>query len=340
MSKDKELRERIAKIKKLQERQRQSANTASENAADLDEILAVSRAEHEGGDPDRRLRSASELLGPGGRPGGRRGATMDTESAFDRNMSAAHFASPEAFSRNRSKPPPVLGPGGAISPVGARSIQRPGQTSPNREAKPASNSEPRPAPLSGGTDETTLVVRARKTPRETEPAETQVIRARKIPKDAIGADGSVQPTDHIETLPGAGGRVDPNERTSPGVAALPPSETLVIRERKTPRDAIAPQRKEEPVEPTDHVATAPGMAGLERITTTERTEVVRRRRLHPDSVDPNTGDVLPTDHVVTAPGMAGLSANPAEQTQVLKPTAKKNEPEETLVVRQRKLPKE
>lgn len=392
MSKDKELKERIAKIKKLQERQRRSASSASENAASLDEILAVSRAEHDGTDLDRPLRSASDLLGPGGRPARRRN-TVDTESAFDRNMSAAHFASPEAFSRNRSKPPPVLGPGGAIAPGGGRSIQRPGQPVAKAPAQPS------PSPMGGETSETTLVVRTRKTPLDAEPSETQVIRTRRIPRDAIGEDGSVQPTDHIKTLPGAGGRVDPNERTSPGaIEKMPPSETLIVRERKIPRDAIGddgsvqptdhietlpgaggavdpyertspgnlpvdlsttqpierPKKalalpsnvrvKEAPqVEPTDHMVTAPGMAGLSRVTTTERTEVVRHRRLHPDSVDPNTGDVLPTDHVVTAPGMAGLNADPSEQTQVLSRAKKaqapaEQSPEETMVVRKRKPP--
>ncbi|MEL6548290.1 MAG: hypothetical protein AAFQ82_26945, partial [Myxococcota bacterium] len=130
----------------------------------------------------------------------------------------------------------------------------------------------------------------------------------KIPRDAVDEDGSVLPTDHIETLPGHG-QVDPYSQTSPGFSADSLSETQPIARAKAPT--------QEPVEPTDDVATAPGMAGL-NANPTERTQVVRRRRIHPDSVDPDTGNVLPTDHVATAPGMAGLDSDPSGVTQVLR----------------------
>ncbi|MEL6545055.1 MAG: hypothetical protein AAFQ82_10550 [Myxococcota bacterium] len=53
MGKDKELNKRLNRIKKLQDRQKKSAQGAVSQANELDEILAVSRAEHEGVDPDR-----------------------------------------------------------------------------------------------------------------------------------------------------------------------------------------------------------------------------------------------------------------------------------------------
>ncbi|MEL6545054.1 MAG: hypothetical protein AAFQ82_10545 [Myxococcota bacterium] len=265
--------------------------------------------------------------------------SVDTENAYARNLAAAHFASPEAFSRNRSKPPAILGPGSTgigagLRPQPIRSIQRPDAT-----AKPASEPVHKPSPradvqVQANEPETTLVVRRRKTPPEptplgASPTETLVMRERKIPKAAVDDHGDVVPTDHIATLPGAGGAVDPYSETQ-----------VSIQARKT----------QPPVKPTDHIATLPGAGrvdgfaetqigidmndmpnvsvrralppeekatetdGLERVTKSERTEVVRRRRLHPDTVDPESGDVLPTDHVVTAPGLAGLSSSPVERT--------------------------
>lgn len=349
MSKDKELNQRLNKIKKLQDRQKKSVAGAMDQANELDEILAVSRAEHEGSDSGRALRSASDLMGPGGahrraRPSG----TVDTESAYARNLAAAHFASPEAFSRNRNKPPAILGPGATGVGVGLRpqpvkSIQRPGAEA-HVDPAPTTDSPNVPQP---NEPETTLVVRRRTgagsahsetvapTPLDGSPTETLVMRERRIPKDAINDRGEVVPTDHIvtapgtagmekkaatatrkrgahslqepvpptdhvATLPGAGGKVNPTEATLVGIDARPMPNVSV--------------RKPGEVKPTDHVGTAPGAAGLERVTKSERTEVVRQRRLHPDAVDPESGDVLPTDHVVTAPGMAGLDRGVSDRT--------------------------
>ncbi|MEM6732941.1 MAG: hypothetical protein AAF658_15400, partial [Myxococcota bacterium] len=206
MSKDKELDQRNKKIRKMQDGQHKSAKNAVEQAGELDDILAVSRAEHEGVDPDRPLRSASDLMGPGGRRPPRRSVdSIDTEGAYARNLAAAHFASPEAFSRNRSRPPTVLGPGSSgmgagLRPSPIRSIQRPGQP-----ASPTELSEQptqtmvgeNASPAEMKRDETTLVVRQRKTARDAGDApsgirqETLVVRARKIPQAAVNDQGEV-----------------------------------------------------------------------------------------------------------------------------------------------------
>ncbi len=355
MSKKKQLNERLNKIRKLQERQKKSAEGAIDQASELDDILAVSRAEHEGTDPDRPLRSASDLMGPGGAQRRSARTTVDTESAYARNLAAAHFASPEAFSRNRNKPPAILGPGATgigagLRPQPIKSIQRPAAAEESKSEPAAEAEMPRirekqaPIQLEANDLETTLVVRRRKAgalrgnapaPLEGAPTETLVMRERKIPKEAINDRGEVVPTDHIVTAPGTAGMekrelgsqhhnsrslqapVPPTDHvaTLPGAGGGkvdPTGETLVgLDARPMPNVSV---RKPGEVLPTDHVGTAPGTAGLQRVTKSERTEVIRRRRLHPDAVDPESGDVLPTDHVVTAPGMAGLSAPSSDRT--------------------------
>ena len=118
MSKQKELAERIENIRKMQEHQERDVASAEAQASDLDEIMAVSSAEHESSGSSRKLRSASDLHGPGSDSfrAARTGPALNTETAYAQNLAAAHFASPEAFSRKRSKAPPVLGPGAEALP--------------------------------------------------------------------------------------------------------------------------------------------------------------------------------------------------------------------------------
>ncbi|MEO1170763.1 MAG: hypothetical protein AAFX94_01765 [Myxococcota bacterium] len=168
----------------------------------------------------------------------------------------------------------LVGPMGAIAPaVGARSVRQPGRTLPG--AVPSTSRDPR---LSRPPLRLDLEQRSNE---ETEVAErTQVVRTGKLPRAAIADDGSVLPTDDVETTPGTFGQIDPNEQTSPGFGSHQPAQM-------------------------EHVPS-------------ERTEVIRQRRIHPDTVDPETGAVWPTDHVPTAPGLAGLSTDPEEPTMIVR----------------------
>lgn len=357
MSKQKELAERIENIRKMQEHQERDVASAEAQASDLDAILAVSRAEHEGSGSTRKLRSASDLHGPGADSfrTTRARTAPNTETAYAQNLAAAHFASPEAFSRNRSKAPPVLGPGTEALPG-----PRPTPTrAPSGSATGARTGAART--FETAQPETTLVIRQRNVPRdaqaqqdaEAKPADTEAPTPQpaareltpvkplsappaNIPRQALGEDGRIVPTDHVATTPGALGRVSADEKTYVGRSLALPANVSV----RDPDQAV----------PTDHIATAPGMAGLGRVTTTERTQVVRHRKIHPDSVDPDTGNVLPTDHVVTAPGMAGMSSDSDERTQarITIPTRPPmpdadphaSDPDSTWVVRKRDIPRD
>ncbi|MEL6547732.1 MAG: hypothetical protein AAFQ82_24115, partial [Myxococcota bacterium] len=177
MTQERDIQERIATIKELQEHQRQGAESDSQHAANQDDLLAA----------------------------------LDTERVSDRVMSAEQFASLEAFCRSRNERP--IGPMGAIAPAaGARSIRRPGRT-PKGAPAPLKKRPVRVEPVKEevvaeppeqAADEPTLVMRERLEPRKRRDESTQVIRTRKIPRDAVDEDGSVLPTDHIETLPGHG----------------------------------------------------------------------------------------------------------------------------------------
>lgn len=357
MSKQKELAERIENIRKMQEHQERDVASAEAQASDLDAILAVSRAEHESSGSSRKLRSASDLHGPGSDSfrAARTGPALNTETAYAQNLAAAHFASPEAFSRKRSKAPPVLGPGAEALPG-----PRPTPTrAPSGQATGARTGAARTFETTQ--PETTLVIRQRSLPRDApaphdaeagatrreaprpQPAARELTPVKplnaapaNIPRQALGEDGQVVPTDHVATTPGTLGRVSADEKTYVGRSLALPANVSV----RDPDQAV----------PTDHIATAPGMAGLGRVTTTERTQVVRHRKIHPDSVDPDTGNVLPTDHVVTAPGMAGISSDSDERTQAritmpTRPSAHEAEPpasdpDSTWVVRKRDIPRD
>lgn len=115
----------------------------------------------------------------------------------------------------------------------------------------------------------------------------------------IGPIGAMAPADGARSIRQPG-------RTLPGAL---PAKSNDPRTLRVP--APKPIVSDEP--------TAPGMIGEvgAQWIPSERTEIVRERKLHPDAVDPDTGRVLPTDHVPTAPGMAGISADPGERTAVV-----------------------
>lgn len=101
MSRSKEMKEKFDKIRELQEQRDRHERDARGQNDELEAILEASRRAH--GEDAPGLVSSSRLSGPG-YGDARRNRPSDPENAYDASFNAARFASPNAFSRNRSAP--------------------------------------------------------------------------------------------------------------------------------------------------------------------------------------------------------------------------------------------
>jgi hypothetical protein len=176
MSRSKEMKEKFDKIRELQEQRDRHERDAQSQADDLDAILEASRRAH---GEEQPLVSSSRLSGPGfGET--RRVRSTDPESAYDVSFSAARFASPNAFSRNRSTPTTI--PDGSTQALAQRTTNSAAAATNPPAAAPATRepaAKAQPPSTTKRTEHTVTMTVKAFAPMRNEV--TEVVRKRKTP---------------------------------------------------------------------------------------------------------------------------------------------------------------